>query len=439
MAHPETITADAEFETRTINRVMWRLIPFIIFLYIFNYLDRVNVSFAKLTMSKDLGFSETVYGLGAGMFFVSYFLFEAPSNLIMERVGARLWMARIMISWGLVSSMMMFVKGPMSFYALRFLLGMAEAGFAPGILLYLTYWIPARQQARAVAWFLTSTALSGIIGSPLAGWLLRLNGVPLFGHPLAGWQWLFLLEGVPSVLAGFTVLLWMTDRPEQAHWLAPRERAWLSRRMAEDRAERMQHGHSSMGDALRSGRMWLLSFIYCLLMFGFQGINFWLASIVKAVTGLEDPRQVGLLTAIPFVAAGVAMVIVGRSSDRSGERRWHVASCTAVAALALLGCGATDSPVAVIALLALAAAGIWSTVGPFWALPPAFLGGSAAAVGIALINSIGNLGGGFVGQAALGRLSDLTHSYKTGLAVVAAALLLGGALTVWAGRGRNAE
>jgi len=424
------LAADSDFETRTINRVMARLIPFIVFLYLFNYLDRVNVSFAKLTMCKALGFSETVYGFGAGVFFVAYFLFEVPSNLVMQRVGARLWMARIMISWGVISSLMMFVKGPVSFYALRFLLGMAEAGFAPGILLYLTYWIPVRQQARAVAWFLTSTALSGVVGSPLAGLLLRLDGTALLGHPLAGWQWLFFLEGIPSVLAGFTVLLWLTDRPEQARWLAPAQREWLTRRMADERLARQGRGPTTLGQVFASGRVWLLGLIYCILMFAFQGFNFWLATIVKQVTRLEDNLRVGLLTAIPFVAAAGAMVVVGRHSDRRGERRRHVAVCAAVAAAALLGCTLTDWPPAVIGLLALAAAGVWSTLGPFWALPPAFLGGTAAGAGIALINSIGNLGGGFVGQYGLGVLKDWTRSYKVGLVVTAAALLIAGALTL---------
>ena len=221
---PASGIRDPDFESRTIARVLWRLIPFIILLQFLNYLDRVNVSFAKLTMSQDLGFSEAVYGFGAGIFFVSYFIFEIPSNLILDRVGARLWMARIMITWGVISSLMMCIKGTWSFYLLRFLLGAAEAGFAPGILLYFTYWIPVRLQARAVAWFLTATAFSGCLGSPLAGWLLRLDGVPLFGHPLAGWQWLFLLEGIPSVLAGIAVLVWLTDRPEHAQWLTPEQR-----------------------------------------------------------------------------------------------------------------------------------------------------------------------------------------------------------------------
>jgi MFS transporter, ACS family, tartrate transporter len=422
--------ADAAMESRTVAKVLLRLIPFIVVLYIFNYMDRVNVSFAKLTMNEDLGFSESVYGLGAGMFFVSYFLFEVPSNLIMQRVGARLWMARIMITWGLISSAMMFVRGSYSFYVLRFLLGAAEAGFAPGILLYLTYWLPVRHQAKAVAWFLTSTALSGAIGSPLAGALLRLNRTPLLGHPLAGWQWLFLLEGIPSLLGGIAILFLLVNRPEQARWLDPEQKEWLNREIEADRRQRESHGHTSLRQAFFSPAVWLLNLTYCTIMFGFQGINFWLATIVKQVTGLQDNLRVGLLSSIPYVAAMVAMVILGRHSDRTGERRWHVAVCCGAAAVGFVLCSAMDSPVLAIACMALAAASVWSTLGPFWALPPAFLGGTAAAAGIALINSVGNLGGGFLGPYVMGVLKDRTASYKPGLLVAAAAMILAGALTL---------
>jgi len=422
--------ADAAFQARTVNKVMLRLIPFIVGLYVFNYLDRVNVAFAKLTMNADLGFSETVYGFGAGIFFAGYFIFEVPSNLVMERVGARLWMARIMISWGLISSAMLFVKGPIAFYTLRFLLGAAEAGFAPGILLYLTYWIPVKQQARAVAWFLTSTALAGMLGSPIAGALLKLDGAALFGWELKGWQWLFLLEGIPSVIGGFSVLWLLTDRPERAAWLTPDERQWLKRHLAAERTQREGLGHTSLAHAFTNGRVWLLNLTYCMLMFGFQGTNFWLPTIIKRVTRLEDNLRVGLLAAIPYCCAMLAMVLVGRHSDRTGERRWHVAACACVGAAGMLACALTDSPVLAIAALALAAAGIWSTLGPFWALPPAFLSGTAAAAGIALINSIGNLGGGFFGPYVMGKLKDRTQSYKAGLVLDAVALVLAAALAL---------
>jgi len=424
----DRITVETALETRTVAKVLLRLIPCIVALYIFNYLDRVNVSFAKLTMNADLGFSETVYGLGSGIFFVSYFLFEIPSNLIMQRVGARIWLARIMISWGIISSAMMFVRGETSFYLLRFLLGAAEAGFAPGILLYLTYWLPLRHQAKAVAWFLTATALSGMIGSPLAGALLRLDGAHCFGHPLAGWQWLFLLEGVPSVLGGFAIYFLLTDKPHQARWLTAEEREWLTGRIEADRRQREGHGHVSLAAALADWRVWFMGLIYGTMMFGFQGINFWLATIVKQVTGLTDNLYVGLLCAIPFTAAMIAMVLLGRHSDRTGERRGHAAVCCAVGALGLLLCALSDSPIGAVACLALAAAGIWSSLGPFWALPPMFLSGSAAAVGLALINSIGNLGGGFLGQYVMGALRDYSKTYKPGLLVVSISLAVASGL-----------
>ena len=428
---------DDAMEAPTVAKVMRRLIPFIVLLYLLNYLDRVNVAFAKLTMNQDLGFSESAYGLGAGIFFVSYFLCEVPSNLIMDRVGARLWIARIMVSWGVISSCMMFVHAPWMFYLLRFLLGAAEAGFAPGILLYFTYWIPVRQQGKAVAWFLTSIALAGLVGSPLAGLLLKLDGASFFGRPLAGWQWLFLLEGIPSIVMGFVVLLVLTDRPEQAKWLTEEERNWLTGCLNRERQERLGHGRHSLLHGLSDGKVWLLNLTYYLLMFAFQCLNFWLATVVKSVTGLQDNFKVGLLTAIPFLAAAIAMVVVGRHSDRTGERRYHVAFCAVAAAVGFVLAAMTSNPVLAIAGLTLAAAGNFSTLGPFWAIPPLFLTGTAAAAGIALINSIGNLGG-FLGPYLMGYLKDRTHSYKPGLVCDAAALLAVAGLTVAFRRiGRN--
>ncbi len=420
--------ATAVAADHVINRVMLRLIPPIVILYIFNYLDRVNVSFAKLTMNADLGFSEAVYGFGAGVFYVSYCLFEVHSNLIMQRVGPRIWLARIMITWGIISSAMMFVRGAPSFYLLRFLLGAAEAGFAPGILLYLTYWFPVREQARAVAWFLTATAMSGLVGAPLAGLLLGLDGRPLLGHPLHGWQWLFLLEGIPSVLGGFAILALLPDNPARARWLSADERAVLTGALASEEAQRHAHRHSAIRDAFGSGRVWLLTLIYCGIMFGFQGINFWLPTIIKQATGLTDNRSVGLVSAIPFFVAMVAMVIVGRHSDRTGERRVHVAICAALGAASLLACTRAHSPILVLLALCAAAGAIWSTLGPFWAIPPAFLTGTAAATGLALINSFGNLVNGFMGPWVTGVLKDRYHDDRPGLLAASLALLIAAAL-----------
>jgi len=421
----EKVVSYAEaIEARVVTRVMPRLIPLLVGLYILNYLDRVNVAFAELQMSQRFGFTRADYGLAAGIFFVGYFIFEVPSNLIMQRVGARLWMARIMISWGVISASMLFVTGLWSFCGLRFLLGLAEAGFAPGVLLYLTHWLPAKEQAKAVAWFLTSTALSGLIGAPLAGVLLKMDGA----MGLGGWQWLFLLEGLPSVIMGVVIFFALVDRPQNARWLEKADREWLTQRLAQEQRERHSGGHTGLLAGLFSGKIWLLNVIYCMLMFGFQGINYWMPKIIKQVTHAQDNLIVGLLTAIPYAAAMIAMVIVGAHSDRTRERRWHVTVCSAIGAIGLLACAWTESPLVAIAGLSIAAAGIWATLGPFWALPPEFLGGTAAAAGIALVNSIGNLGGGFLGPYVMGKLWDRTQSYTAGLLIDAGALALGAGL-----------
>jgi MFS transporter, ACS family, tartrate transporter len=406
-----------------VSKVLWRLIPFMIVLYVMNYLDRVNVSFAKLQMNVDLAFSEKVYGLGASIFFIGYFVFEVPSNLIMERVGARIWMARIMVSWGLISAAMMFVRGETSFYVLRFLLGVAEAGFFPGMILYMTYWIPARQRAQAAAWFLTSTALSGVIGGPLAGLLLQMDGVPLFGTPLKGWQWLFLVEGVPTVLLGFVILFYLDDKPRDARWLTAAEKDWLEGTLARERA-RIPHGSHRLRDAFAERRVWVLSALYGTMMFGFYGINYWTPSIVKGVTGSDSSVVIGFLSAIPFLAAAVGMVLIGRYADATGRRRATLAACAAVGAAGMALAAVNRTPVLALASLSVAAVGIWGTLGPFWSLPSQFLRGTAAAAGIGLINSIGNLFGGFVGPNVMADLKDRTGSYGVGLWVNAGVLML---------------
>ena len=418
--------AEPAMEARTVAKILWRLLPLIVALYICNYLDRVNVSFAKLTMNADLRFSDEVYGLGAGIFFVAYFLFEVPSNLIMQRVGARRWLARIMISWGLVSSAMVFIHSPWSFYVLRFLLGVAEAGFAPGILLYLTYWLPLRAQGRAVAWFLTSIALAGVLGSPLAGLLLKLDGIPFIYWPLHGWQWLFLLEGLPSVIGGCVVLALLPDGPAQARWLSDNEKSWLAQRLQDEHASRQTQGHTSLWAGLFSGQVLMLSLIYGLLMFAFQGLLYWMPTLIKQGTGLKDDLQISLLTILPYASAALAMVLVGRHSDRHGERRWHVVTCCLLGAAALTACTFTTSPLLILVSLCLAAAAVFSTLGPFWAIPPGFLVGTAAAAGLALINSAGNLGGGFLGPYLMGVAKDRspTHSSAVGLWLDAAALAI---------------
>lgn len=413
-------------------KVRARLIPFMFLLYVVAYLDRVNVGFAALQMNRDLGFSPHVYGYGAGIFFLGYTLFEVPSNLLLARVGARMWIARIMIVWGIVSASMMFVSTTPMFYTLRFVLGVAEAGFFPGMILYLTFWFPASERAKVVAQFMTATAMAGVIGGPLSGLLLNLDGQ----LGLAGWKWLFVVEGVPAVLLGIVVLFYLTDRPEQATWLSADERAWLVRRMDEDRRGRADTGHATLGAAFTSPKVWLCIGIYFLLTCGMYGISFWLPQILKGLAGWSD-LAIGFIAAIPYMAAAVAMVFVGAHSDRTGERRWHLALPMFAASIGLFASGLTTQPALAILALSLAAAGIWGGFGPFWALPTSWLAGPAAAGGIALINSLGNLGG-FVGPQLIGRLTERTHDFGLALTVLAVCPLLAGliALSVPRGGGR---
>jgi MFS transporter, ACS family, tartrate transporter len=408
-------------EQAIFSKIRLRLIPFLFLLYVVAYLDRVNVGFAALQMERDLGFGPQVYGRGAGIFFLGYTLFEVPSNLLMARVGARLWIARIMIVWGLVSAAMMFVDSIPLFYASRFLLGVAEAGFFPGMILYLTYWFPGPERAKAIAQFMTGTAIANIVGGPLSGLLLTLDGT----MGLAGWQWLFIVEGIPAILLGFFVLYYLTEGPAEAHWLTADERKWLIARMDADRAETAGgHDSSSLKAALLSPRVWYFGFLYFTIVVGFYGITFWLPQILKNLSGSGDVT-VGLISAIPYVLAAIVMVVVATSSDRTGERRWHVAIPSFVSAVGLILSAATRDPVLSIAALSLAAAGIWAALGPFWSLPTAFLTGSAAAGGIALINSLGNLGG-FLSPMLIGEIRARTDSFALALFVLAAAPLLTG-------------
>jgi sugar phosphate permease len=390
--------------------------PFLFALYVFAYLDRVNLSYAALSIRRELGFSDTVYGAGAGLFFISYALFEIPANLILLRLGPRRWIATIMTAWGLLSTSMALVHTPHSFYLIRFLLGAAEAGFFPGILLYLTYWFPQSQRARAVARFMTATAIAGIVGAPMSTLLLRLDCV---AH-IAGWKWLFIGEGLPSVVLGIVVLFVLTDLPEQAAWLAPAERMWLS---AEVKAHEPQAGHATnLVHAFRSARVWLLALIYFAISVGLYGLSLWLPVVVKSLTHAADLRVIAL-TAIPYLLAAVAMLLVARSSDNSGERKWRLFACLAGGALAFLLSAVLPKPLFALTALFFAAAGIWGGFGPFWAMPTSLLSGEAAAGGIALINSIGALGG-FCGPYLMGRVSDLTHSFKAALLVCSGLLLL---------------
>ena len=419
------------------DRVTRRLIPLLFACYVVNYLDRFNISFAALEMKADLGLSDSVYGLGAGMFFAGYVTFEIPSNLILQRVGARRWIARIMVTWGLVSCATMFVRTAGGFYSLRFLLGLAEAGFLPGMLFYLTHWIPARERARVFALFLTSTALAGVIGAPISAALLKLSGA----GGLAGWQWLFLVEGIPAVLLGVVIYCYLPDRPTDARWLAAEEAEWIERTLAAERVARERAHRLTLWQALTHGRVWRLCVLYFSTIISFYGVAFWLPQIVQSFSGLSNVAA-SLVAALPYVAAAAGMVAVARHSDRTGERRRHVAvaAFTGAAALAL-GALVQNVPALAFLSLCLAATGIWSTLGPFWSLPTAFLSGTAAAGGIALVNSIGNVGG-FVGPTVMGFLRQRTHRFESGLTLLAVTLVVAGALALslpdeHGGTGRN--
>lgn len=418
---------------RAVALVRRRLIPFMFLLYVVAYLDRINIGFAALQMNRDLGFSDAVYGLGAGIFFIGYVIFEVPSNLILHRVGARMWIARIMVTWGLVSAAMMFVQSVTVFYVLRFLLGVAEAGFFPGMLFYLTKWFPARERARAVALFMTATAVAGLIGGPVSGALLQMHGV----GGLAGWRWLFLLEGLPAVVLGGVVWFYLTEQPEDADWLPGPERAWLIAQLRREREIKEAHERFSVGRALTSGRIWALGALYFLLVTAMYGVAFWLPQIIRNLSGLHD-FAVGLASAVPYLLAAICMVPVARHSDATGERRWHVAVPCAAGALAMFGMTIIDMPIPGLLLLSCAAIGIWAALGPCWALPMSVLSGPAAAAGLALINSVGNLGG-FVGPSLVGFAREATNSFAGGLLVVALSLLGAAAVALAVPHNRQLE
>jgi ACS family tartrate transporter-like MFS transporter len=410
-------------EARVVAKLTWRIVPFIMVLYFVAYLDRVNIGFAALSMNEDLGLSSAAFGLGAGIFFIGYFLFEVPSNLILHRVGARRWIARIMITWGLVSGAMAFTEGARSFFVLRFLLGAAEAGFFPGIILYLSYWFPARHRAGVTAVFMAAVPISTALGSPISGALLTLDG--LMG--LRGWQWLFLIEATPALLLGFVVLGYLTDRPEDAEWLTRDEREWLIQQMAKEQVSRPRHGVLDALRALGHPRILALALVYFGTSAGLYTLGIW-APLMIDQFGVH-PVTTGLLNAVPPMCSVVAMVLWARHSDRTGERPWHVAIACGVAATGLVLAASAGSVVAVVASLVIVNVGISSAKPPLWSMPTEFLSGSAAAVGIATINSIGNLGG-FAGPTVIGWIRERTGSFEGGLLAVAAALVFSAILVL---------
>jgi len=406
------------------NRIFWRIVPFLFLCYVVAFLDRVNVGFAKLQMAGQLGFSDAVYGFGAGIFFIGYFLFEVPSNLILQKVGARFWIARIMVTWGFISACMMLVETEFWFYLLRFLLGVAEAGFFPGVILYLTYWFPAPQRCRMIALFMTAIAISNVFGSPISGAIMQfLDGI----HGWQGWQWLFLLEGIPSVLVGLLVFVLLDDGPRKARWLSESERAVVLRHLAEDEAGKAVAGlRHRFSDVFRDGRVWALSFFYLCAVIGFYAVNFWMPTIIQELgANPNDYFQVGLLSMVPWGGAAVIMVLVGSHSDRGRERFWHTLIPALVASAGMLGLALVGhAPVLSLIFLLLITSGLLSSIVVMWSLPAAFLSGTAAAAGIAWINSIGNLGG-FFGPELIGRVRTATDSSEMAFFVLTGIVLLG--------------
>lgn len=410
--------AGNELALRTLARVSRRLIPFLFVLYMFAYLDRVNVGYAALFIRRELGFSDTVYGTGAGLFFLSYALFEVPSNLILLRVGPRRWIGTLMVVWGLISASMPLAHTPAEFYLLRFLLGAAEAGFFPGIVLYLTYWFPKQQKALALARFMAATAVAGVVGAPFSNLLLRLNGVV----GVAGWKWLFVGEGLPSILLGLLVFRLLADDPERAAWLPEDERRWLIETLEAERAG-ISTAHSvHLRDVWRNGMMWRLSGIYFLLSVGLYSLSLWLPVVLKQISGASEARVI-LLTVVPWLVATLAMLAIAHFSDRRQQRRRFLLGSLAAAMLGFALSARLENPWLAVAALSLAAAGAWSCLPPFWAMPTAILRGTAAAGGIAIINSAGALGA-FCGPILMGRVSDATHSFHAALGTVAVLLLV---------------
>ncbi len=415
-------------QSAVLRRISFRLLPFLFLLYVINYLDRVNVAFAALQMKSELHLSDSVFGFGAGIFFVGYLLFQIPSNLFLQRIGARRWLAVLIILWGIISSCTMFVRTPFGFYTFRFLLGLAEAGFFPGVLLYLTYWFPPSVRARSVSRFMIGMPLSGAIGSPLSGAILGLHGA----HGLAGWQWLFLLEGAPAILLGFILPFVLTDRPEHAAWLTNEDRAALSGLLEREGNRSAPAQRVSISQIIFRGETWFLCGAYFALIYGSLGTGIWLPQVIKGFSGLGN-FQVGILTAVPYLVAAVAMWFVAHSSDTSRKPHAHFAGSVFVASVALALSTQTHQVILSIAVLSVALAGIYSAFGPFWAMPGNSLSGPAAAAAIAFINSLGNLGG-FFGPYISGAAKQSTGSFTAGSIILALVLLIGGALALSARR-----
>ena len=411
-------------EKQAVRKVFRRLMPFLCLLYIVAFLDRVNVGFAALSMNKDLGFSNAVYGFGAGIFFVGYFIMEVPGNLIMERVGARIWIARILITWGIISGLTAFVSTPMQFYIVRFFLGVAEASFFPGIIYYLSTWCRARDQAKAVAFFMMSLPVCNIVAAPLSTYLL---GITWMGW--AGWKWLFILEALPALICGIITPFYLTNKPEEAKWLGKGERDWLSATLAAEKAAKVERQRYTIMQAFSDRDVVILSFIYFTWICGFYGVTLFLPILVKALSSSLSNQVVGFLVMVPYVFGFLSMYLIGRHSDQTGERRYHTVAGMLTGAIGLCGSVllAHISVTVSMVFFTIAVIGIYGSFGPFWSIPASFLTSAAAAGGIAMINSIGNLGG-FVGPYAMGFIRDKSGSFDGGIMFLVACMLIAAGL-----------
>jgi len=425
-------TTSNRLESAVISRLMWRLMPFLFLLYIIAYLDRINMSFAVLQMRGELALSERVIGRAAGIFFIGYFFFQLPSNLVLEKFGVRRWISALMIAWGVISCLMIFIRGPRSFYGMRFLLGAAEAGFFPGMILYMKRWFPASARARAVAWFMTANPLAGVVGSPISGALLGLHGAGL-----AGWQWMFLIEGLPAIALGAAVFWTLTDHPREADWLTSEEKDWLLERLATEQRSEEGVSRGDFWKAVISPRIWLLSMVYFGLSTTMYGITLWLPSVIHAFSSSLSYFATGAVAVLPFLITVVIMVLVGMRSDRVGERRWHCALPAYIAAVGLVIAAYGRSTFVVIAGIRVGMAFAEAMGGPFWAMATSRMAGLSAAAAIAVINSLANLGG-FFGPDIIGLFRTANGGFTGGLLAIAATVTISGSVALIIGH-RRAE
>ncbi|PUA18604.1 MFS transporter [Glaciimonas sp. PCH181] len=406
-------------ESALVRKITWKIVPFVFILYVISYLDRANIGYAALQMNKELALSSEAFGFVSGIFFIGYFLFEVPSNIMLNRYGARIWIARILLTWGVVAVASGFVQTPNQLYVLRFFLGVAEAGFFPGIIVYLTHWFRAKELATTVALFTSAIPVSYIIGAPFSTWIM--DNVNWLGW--SGWRWMLVLEGVPAVVGGVLCFLYLTDKPKDAKWLKPEERAWLENELENDRKSRPASQHLPLLKTLRNPRVLYLSFIYFVYQCGSLGVGYWMPQIIKNFSASLSHTEVGLIAMIPYIFATIIMVLWSRSSDKRSERRLHSAIPLALAALAMLGAGLVSNPYLSITMVSFTLAGLYAFKSPFWALPTLFLTRETAAVSIAIINSIGNLGG-FVGPFLIGYIKGRGNSTTTGLLFLAVLLAI---------------